>query len=229
MYQNIMFDLDGTVTDSGRAITTSVEYALSHFGYEDQPREKLETFIGPSLYDSFVREYGFNDEDCNKAVDLYRKVYEEGRMYDVDVYDGIPELFKELKDQGKEVLIITSKPLRFTEKILSHIGLDKYIDHQVGPDLIDHSSDKKRLIEKAVEKYGLNKDECIMIGDTKYDILGACQAGVDSIGVTYGYGKIEELIAAEATYLAKDVDNIRAHLFLKPYIMLNQQHSRLIL
>ena len=97
MYKNIMFDLDGTVTDSGRAIMSSVEYALSHFGITDQPREKLQTFIGPSLFDSFEREYKMNGEDCEKAVSLYRSVYEKDRMYDVDIYEGIPELLDKLK------------------------------------------------------------------------------------------------------------------------------------
>ena len=208
MYRNIMFDLDGTLTDSGRAITSSVEYALAHFGYNSQPKEKLESFIGPSLYDSFAREYNLNDEECNKAVELYRAIYESGRMYDVDVYKGIPELLNDLKARGYEVFVITSKPLRFTEKILSHIGLDRFIDHQVGPDLADHSSDKKRLIERAINLYGLRKEECLMIGDTKYDILGASGAGVDSVGVTYGYGKEDDLQKAGATYIASDADAI---------------------
>ncbi len=211
MYKNIMFDLDGTLTDSGRAITSSVEYALSHFGLKDQPKEKLMTFIGPSLYDSFTREYGLAGDDCNKAVELYRSVYEAGRMYDVDIYDGIPELLEKLRAKGFKVLVITSKPIAFTEKIIEKIGLDKYIDHEVGPDLTDHSSDKKRLIERAVAEYGLNKDECIMIGDTRYDIVGAVQAGVDSIGVTYGYGKAEDLKEAGATYMvdsAKEIGDI---------------------
>ena len=97
MYKNIMFDLDGTVTDSGRAITSSVEYALKQFGITDQPREKLESFIGPSLYDSFEREYQFHGEDCDKAVALYRYIYEKERMYDVDIYDGIIALLQNLK------------------------------------------------------------------------------------------------------------------------------------
>ena len=99
MYTNIMFDLDGTVTDSGKAIMSSVEYALSQFGIIDQPREKLQTFIGPSLYDSFEREYGMTGEDCDKAVSLYRSIYEKERMYDVDIYDGMPELLDELIDR----------------------------------------------------------------------------------------------------------------------------------
>ncbi|MCR5468546.1 MAG: HAD-IA family hydrolase [Lachnospiraceae bacterium] len=208
MYKNIMFDLDGTLTDSGRAITSSVEYALEQFGITDQPREKLETFIGPSLFDSFKREYDMSDEDCEKAVSLYRSIYEAERMYDVDIYEGIPELLKTLKQQDFKVLLITSKPLKFAKKILERIGLADFFDYMVGPDLNDHSSDKKRLIEKAVYEYKLVKNDCIMIGDTKYDIAGAVDAGVDSIGVTYGYGSTDEMKAASATYMVDSVGEI---------------------
>ena len=208
MYKNIMFDLDGTVTDSGRAIMSSVEYALSHFGITDQPREKLQTFIGPSLFDSFEREYNMSVEDCDKAVSLYRSIYEKERMYDVDIYEGIPKLLEELKKQDRTVHLITSKPLVFSEKILDEIGLAEYFDHMTGPDLSDHSSDKKRLIEKAIEEYGLSKNECIMIGDTKYDIIGASEAGIDSIAVTYGYGNTDDMKAAGATYMADSVKEI---------------------
>ncbi len=208
MYKNIMFDLDGTVTDSGRAIISSVEYALSHFGLTDQPMEKLRTFIGPSLYDSFEREYELKGEDCDKAVSLYRSIYEKERMYDVDIYDGIPQLLEELKKSGHTVLLITSKPLKFSEQILEKIGLAVYFDHMVGPDLSDHSSDKKRLIEKAVETYGLEKSECIMIGDTAYDIRGAVDAGVDSIAVTYGYGNVKDMMDAGAKFKADTVKDI---------------------
>ncbi|MCR4654988.1 MAG: HAD-IA family hydrolase [Lachnospiraceae bacterium] len=208
MYTNIMFDLDGTVTDSGRAITSSVEYALSHFGITGQPQEKLQTFIGPSLFDSFKREYNMTDEDCDKAVKLYRSVYAEERMYDVDIYDGIPELLKNLRDTGHKVFLITSKPLKFSVQILEKIGLAEYFDHMIGTDLSDHSSDKRRLIEKAIEEYGLARNECVMVGDTEYDIKGAKDAGIDSIAVTYGYGSKENMKAAGATFFADSADEI---------------------
>ena len=208
MYKNIMFDLDGTVTDSGRAITSSVEYALEQFGITNQPKDKLETFIGPSLYDSFEREYGFTGDDCDKAVSLYRYIYEKERMYDVDIYEGIPELLQELKDRNLTALLVTSKPLKFSEMIMKKIGLSDLFKAIIGPELSDHSSDKKRLIERAINEHGLKQDECIMIGDTEYDIAGAVGAGIDSIAVTYGYGKTEGLKSAGATYLADSVKDI---------------------
>lgn len=213
-YRVVMFDLDGTLTDSGRAITSSVEYALSHFGITDQSRNKLETFIGPSLYDSFVREYHMNDEDCDKAVALYRSIYEKERMYDVDIYEGIPTLLNNLKEKGFTVILITSKPLVFAERILERIELGKYFDHMVGPTLSDHSSDKKRLIESAINTYALGKNDCIMIGDTAYDIKGAQDAGIDSIAVTYGYGNTTDMINEGATFIAgsaKEIGDILIH------------------
>ncbi len=209
MYRNIMFDLDGTVTDSGRAIVSAVEYALSRFGYENQPKEKLESFIGPSLFDSFTREYAMNEEDCKKAVALYREVYEKkGLMFEVDIYEGIPELLTELKNRGFRLFLVTSKPLHFTGQIMERIGLAKYFEALIGPELTDPDSDKKRLIERAVSEYGLLKEECLMIGDTKYDILGACDAGVDSVGVLYGYGSEEGLKKSGATYLVDSAARI---------------------
>ena len=208
MYRNIMFDLDGTVTDSGRAITGSVECALSRFGYYNQPLEKLKTFIGPSLFDSFSREYGMNEEDATLAVKYYREDYEKGRMYDVDLYEGIPELIRELKNRGFRIFLVTSKPGHFSVRIAEHIGLLPYFEDVITPTLTDHSSDKRLLIDRAVSEYGLNREECLMIGDTRFDILGAKDAGVDSVGVTYGYGKKEELVEAGATYLADSAGEI---------------------
>ncbi len=208
MYKNIMFDLDGTVTDSGRAIMSSVVSALSEFGITDQPEEKIRTFIGPSLFDSFAREYNMKGEDCERAVRIYRGIYSKERMYDVDIYDGIPELLSGLKQAGRQVLLITSKPIEFSEKILTKFELAKYFDHMVGPGFTDHSSDKRQLIDRAVAEYGLDRSECIMIGDTRFDIIGAVDAGVDSIAVTYGYGNIDEMKAAGATYTVDSASEI---------------------
>lgn len=207
-YKVIMFDLDGTLTDSGRAIMSSVKYALTHLGITDQPIEKLRSFIGPSLFDSFNREYQLTGSDCDEAIASYRYIYEKENMYDVDIYDGIPELLKSLKETGFTVILITSKPLVFSEKIMDKVGLSKYFDHMVGPDLSDHSSDKKRLIEIAIEKYGLNRNECVMIGDTAYDIKGAVGAEIDSIAVTYGYGSPVEMMNSGADFMVDSVESL---------------------
>lgn len=208
MYQNIMFDLDGTVTDSGRAIMSSVEYALEQMGIEDRSEKKLRAFIGPSLYDSFTREFRMTEEDCQKAISLYRSIYENERMYDVEIYDGIPKLLDNLKKQGRTLLLITSKPFAFSVKIIEKIGLSQYFDHVTAPGFSDHSSDKKILIERAINEFGLKRSECIMIGDTEYDIRGAADAGIHSIAVTYGYGKPERLVESRPTYMVESVKDI---------------------
>ena len=118
MYKNIMFDLDGTVTDSGRAIISSVEYALANFGITNQPIEKLHTFIGPSLFDSFSREYNMSNEDIDKAVKLYRSIYEKERMYDVDIYDGIPELLELLNKQIIQCFLLQASQLSSLKRYL---------------------------------------------------------------------------------------------------------------
>ena len=210
MYKVIMFDLDGTITDSGKAIMTSVSIALSRMGYENEPEDKLRTFIGPSLFDSFKREYPFSDEEAWKAVDIYRKVYGECIMYEVTVYDGIPELLKTLREKGFSVYLITSKPIAFSSKIIEHIGLSDFFTKEIGPDLKDPCSDKERLIKRAIEEDSLKKEECLMIGDTFFDIKGAVLAGVDSVGVTYGFGLKEDLIKSGATYIADSASEIPA-------------------
>ena len=203
-----MFDLDGTLTDSERAITGSVRHALSLQGIKDQPVEKLRTFIGPSLYDSFVREYGMSEEDALRGVRDYRADYEAGRLYDVDVYPGIPGLIERLHAAGRCLVLVTSKPEMFSGKILEHIGLRKFFTYISAPAPAVRDSNKSGLILGAADVLGLKKEECVMIGDTSYDILGARDAGVASIGVTYGFGSRESLISAGADYIADDASEL---------------------
>ncbi len=200
-YQNIMFDLDGTITDSGQPIIESVEIALAHFGFVDQPIEKLRKFVGPSLMYSFTEVYGLNEEDATEAVRLYRAHYESGAMYNVTLYDGIVDVIKANAEEGRSNILVTSKPLKFAEKIMEKIGLAPYFTYYAGPDPSDPSSDKSRLINQALEHLNLDPKTCIMIGDTKFDIEGAHGSGVDSIAVTYGFGTRDELEAAKPNYI----------------------------
>ena len=208
MYKNIMFDLDGTITDSERAITSSVRYALDRQGITDQPIEKLRRFIGPSLFDSFTREFGLDAAAAEEAVRDYRQVYEAGRMYDVDVYPGIEELLKELSEAGSRLILVTSKPEVFSGRIIEKVGLRKYFCYISAALPATKDSDKTRLIENAVDALGLDKDECVMIGDTRYDIDGAKRARVASIGVTYGFGSRDQLEEAGADHIAGDAREI---------------------
>ncbi len=201
-YTTVLFDLDGTIMDSGPGIMKSVQYALDHFGYKNEPEEKLRKFVGPSLMDSFTEFYGMDIADAECAVALYREVYPTKGIFDAVPYDGIEDVFRAIRDSGRRLVLVTSKPHVFAERILEHFGFSDYFCFQTGPELSDHDSRKARLINRAVNALQLKKDECIMIGDRHFDMEGAVEAGVDALGVTYGYGDLEEITEAGADYIA---------------------------
>lgn len=204
-YSEFLIDLDGTITDSGDAIMSSAQYALTELGYEEQPRELLRKFVGPSLMDSYRNLMGMSEEQAKEAVRLYRKVYEAGKMFEVTLYPGVVDILKKNKEMGLRNVLVTSKPHVFAAQILEKLGLDQYFDYQTGPEMKDPSSEKVRLIRKAMEDLFLAPEQCVMIGDTKFDIIGANKAGIDSVGVTYGYGTRDELVANRATYIVDDL------------------------
>ena len=214
-YQAILIDLDGTVIDSGPGIMESVQYALEKMGYEAADPETLRKFVGPSLIDSFTHLYSMSREDAEKATAYYREVYSTGNIFHFDIYEGIEHCLQELKKAGKRLILVTSKPHVFAERILAKSKLERYFEYQTGPELSDDSSQKVRLIEKAVLECGLKKEETIMVGDTHFDIDGAVQAGIDSVGVTYGYGRGEELAEAGATYLVNSPEELASFLYEK--------------
>lgn len=197
-YTTILFDLDGTIMDSGPGIMKSVQYALDHFGYKDEPEEKLRKFVGPSLMDSFTQFYGMDAADAECAVALYREVYPTKGIFDAVPYDGIEDVFRAIHDSGRRLVLVTSKPHIYAERILEHFGFSAYFCFQTGPELNDHDSRKARLINRAVAALQLDKAECVMIGDRHFDIEGAKEAGVDALGVSYGYGDRAEITAAGA-------------------------------
>ena len=135
-------------------------------GYGEEPEEKLKRFIGPSLMDSFERLYGMSEEDATKATKLFRSLYVDNKMYDVTVYPGIQELLGKCLDEGLKTFVVTSKVQAYAERIIEKIGLDGYFTSIVGPDPTDFSSDKSRLINRAVAEYSLQKKECVMIGSS---------------------------------------------------------------
>ncbi|MCR4650518.1 MAG: HAD hydrolase-like protein [Lachnospiraceae bacterium] len=209
-YKNLLIDLDGTITDSGDAVISCVVYALEKLGIKDTPYETLRKFIGPSLHDSFTRTMGLDEETANKAIELYRSMYEDNKMYDVTLYDGIAEFMRDASAAGCKVILVTSKPHEFATKIMDRLDLSQYLHYQTGPDMDDPSSDKCVLIEKAVRACDLKKEECVMIGDTRFDIKGAVDAGIDSVGVLYGFGTEEELRETGATYIVAKADDLNA-------------------
>ena len=198
MYDTILFDLDGTLTDSGLGITRAVQYALGQMGYEVPPRERLFTFIGPPLHRSFQKHYGMDEELAAEAVRQFRVYYNQmGGILENEVYDGVRQMLSDLKAAGKRLMIATSKPQAPAELVMRHFGLDEYVPEIVGG-TDDTRNTKGKVIAWAIREYGLDPEKTIMVGDREHDIFGASENGIRAIGITWGYGDRAELEGAGA-------------------------------
>ena len=198
MFDTILFDLDGTLTDSGLGITKAVQYALGQMGYEVPPRESLFSFIGPPLHKSFQRHYGMDEEMAVEAVRQFRVYYNQmGGILENEVYDGVRELLRDLKSAGKRLMIATSKPQAAAELVMHHFGLSEFVPEIVGG-TDDTRNTKGKVIGYALREYGVNPDTAVMVGDREHDIHGAAENGIPAIGITWGYGDRAELEGAGA-------------------------------
>lgn len=202
-FKNVLFDLDGTLTDPYEGITNSIIYALGKFGIEVEDKRALLPFIGPPLLSSFRNIYGFSTADAEKAVKFYREYFAEKGIFENRLYEGILPLLQSLEAAGKTLILATSKPEPFAEKIVRHFEIDRYLKHIAGATFTSDRCEKPDVIRYALEKAAITKlSETIMVGDRKYDISGAKANGIKSAGVLYGYGTKEELVGAGADFLA---------------------------
>lgn len=203
-FKYILFDLDGTLTDPALGITNSVKYALEKFGIEAERRE-LYKFIGPPLVDSFMEFYGFDYEKAVEALRLYREYFSVKGIFENSIFDGVEEMLKNLKANGKKVILATSKPEKYAIQILEHFKIEKYFDFVAGATMDEKRNRKEDVIEYAISEFGVKDTEkAVMVGDRKYDIEGAHAFDLKAVGVLFGYGSAEEL--ADAEYLAEDID-----------------------
>jgi phosphoglycolate phosphatase len=208
-YDVILFDLDGTLTDPGEGITNSVAYGLAHFGIAVEDKTTLYSFIGPPLMDSFQQFYGMTEAQAREAIEQYRVYFRAKGMLENLVYPGMAQLLEQLQQAGKTLLVATSKPEVFAVEILQHFGLDGYFTCIAGATLDGSRSTKIDVISHALAQCpGADLSQAVMVGDRKFDILGAQHFGLDSIGVLFGYGSREELTQAGATHLAETVDDL---------------------
>ncbi len=208
MVKNILFDLDGTLTDPALGITSSVAYALSKFGIEVADRSSLHPFIGPPLLDAFSEYYGFSSADAERAVAYYREYFSVDGMYQNTVYEGIPEMLAALRESGFRLYVATSKPEKFALPILRHFSLFDCFDGIYGATLDPSRSSKDKVIAYALADAALKPCETVMVGDRHHDIDGARANSLLSVGVLYGYGDREELTAAGADYIAESVQKL---------------------
>ena len=194
-YDVILFDLDGTLTNSELGITTCVQHALRHFGIEVEDRRTLRHFIGPPLLDSFMKHYNMSKEQAEEAVVKYRERFSTVGLFENEVYPGIDSLLEKLKQEGKLLATASSKPENFVLQILEHFGLDGYFDEIAGAELSTSGRNSKEAVLRYVlDRLGVEDlSTAVLVGDTKFDVQGAKSLGIDCIGVTYGFGTAAEL------------------------------------
>lgn len=203
----MLFDLDGTLTDPQEGITNSVAYALEQYGIHVEDRSTLNKFIGPPLKDSFMEYYGFTEDRAEEAVWKYREYFNEDGIFENKVYPGIPQMLQHLKDQGKILIVATSKPTVYAKRILERFELSQYFADVQGSEMDGRRTKKEEVISYALEQNQITDNaQAVMIGDREHDIIGAKKCGLDSIGVLFGYGSREEMEGCGAGQI---VDNVQ--------------------
>lgn len=202
MIKTVLFDLDGTLTDSGEGIFNAVEYALKEMGYPVPDGKTLRKFIGPPLEKSFQNFCGMDEDTSWEAVRQFRVYYNVTGIWENRVYDGIPELLEKLSRAGKDLVLATSKPEVAAIRVLEHFGLSKWITKIVGSTPDPSRATKGKVIGCALEDFGIDPADAVMVGDREHDVHGAAENGLKTFGVTYGYGSREELLNAGAAAVA---------------------------
>ena len=206
MAKTILFDLDGTLTDSGEGIINCAILALEHFGLPIPDREEMRTFVGPPLHESFIR-HGVPADKTDEAIRVYRSRYIPIGAYENTPYPGVEELLKALKAQGHTLYVATSNPEGLSVRILEHFGLAHYFDRICGASMDTSRSSKEDVIAYLLDLSGRDEN-IIMVGDTKFDVLGAKVHGIPTIGVSWGYGTVEDMVSAGATAIAYTMEEL---------------------
>ena len=208
MSKVILFDLDGTVTDSGEGIMNCAELALRHFGLPVPDRETMRVFVGPPLHDTF-RKFGVPADDVEEAVRVFRSRYTTIGKFENTPYPGIQSLLAHLNRQGHKLYIATSKPENMAIEILTKFGLADYFQMICGATLDTSRIRKEDVIDYLLQQTG-GHCNAIMIGDTEFDVTGAAAHGIPTIGVSWGYGSVEAMKNAGAIAIADTMEALIA-------------------
>jgi phosphoglycolate phosphatase len=207
-YQYIIFDLDGTLVKSEEGLYDSITYALEKSGVDPGDRKDMKRMIGPVLWESFQKFYNMSAEEADRANAYFVEAYDKEGIYNASVYEGVEQMLETLRNAGRILLVVTAKPRDMAERVLNHTGIDKYFQAVIGPARGNKKTDKGSLLREALSflaKTGTDhfqKEQAVMVGDRMFDMQGAVETGIPSIGVLYGYGDRQELINAGATLLA---------------------------
>lgn len=211
MKDYILFDFDGTVFDTAEGITKCVQYALDKMGIEAELSE-LMCFAGPPLTEMFSLKYGMSESEAERATELYRERYLPTGWMECKPFDGMHDLLIKLRADGKKLAVATSKPTHLAQRILEHYNMTADFDLICGSEFDGTRGQKWEVIEYVLERFGISPDEAIMVGDRKYDVLGAKKCGLDCIGVRFGYAEPNELEEHGAVYIAETADDLYNYL-----------------
>ena len=202
----ILFDLDGTLTDSGEGIINCALFALEHFGLPLPDRETMRVFVGPPLHQSFIK-FGVPEDQADEAVRVYRSRYIPIGKFENFPYPGVRELLEKLRTDGHKLYVATSKPEAMSIEILEHFDLAKYFTIICGATFDTSRSTKADVIAYLLQQSGKAGDT-VMVGDTAFDVIGAKAHGIPTIGVSWGYGKVADMVEAGAKAIANDMDQL---------------------
>lgn len=205
----VLFDLDGTLTDSEAGILNSIEYMLRVYDIPAGDRDSLRPWLGPPLKDSLMKYCGFEEKKALEAVEKYREYYDKQGIFENQVYPGIQELLFGLKEQGYVLALATSKPETAAVRVLKHFNLDSAFTFIGGATLDDSRVKKGDVIRYVLEALKVERlADAVMVGDREHDVYGAKENGLEVIGVLYGYGSRRELEDAGADFIAEKTENI---------------------
>ncbi len=201
-FDTLLFDLDGTLTDSTEGILNCLIYAIERMGFEVP--EDPNIFLGPPIRQSFAEFLGMNEEQVDEAVRIFRERYSDTGLFENRVYDGIPGMLERLKSGGKRLMVATSKPQVYAVRIFERFGLAQYFEIVGGAELDGSRDYKDEVIEYVLAKAGItDRSTVLMIGDRRQDVLGAHKTDIECMGILWGYGSVEELTQAGADYIAR--------------------------
>ena len=209
MKQAILFDLDGTVLASKPGVFRSVTYALNKLSLPIPSEDELMSFLGPPIQEGFSRVCRVPHELVNDAIYYYRKYYNSGGKFEAEIYDGLRDLMKVLRNNGKRCCITTSKPQVFAREILSHFDMDTAFDGIYGSELNGTRGEKAEVLRYCLKQQTISAEDAILVGDRYFDVNGAKEVGMDCVGILYGYGTEEELRTAGADYIAADTNALQ--------------------
>lgn len=206
MKKAILFDLDGTLTDSGEGIMNCAELALRHFGLPVPDRQTMRVFVGPPLDQTFIK-FGVPADKTDEAIAVYRSRYLTVGLFENAPYPGIEELLRKLQDNGHRLFVATSKPEATSIRIMEKFDLVKYFEQICGATYDGSISTKEEVIAHLLGRIG-DPGQCLMVGDTTFDIIGAKAHGIETIGVSWGYGKVTDMEKAGAKAIAYAMDEL---------------------